>query len=207
LSNNVYECLFLLDSNRYARDTQAVSAGLNEMVDKLDGEVLATRLWNEQRLAYPIRGHRKGTYWITYFKMEGGRLGEFERACKLNTNVLRSLTLAVDSRLVDVLVAHVLGEATTEEVEEAQQAVAAEEASTDTPAEEAPAEEAPAEEAPAEEAPAEEAPAEEAPAEEAPAEEAPAEEAPAEEAPAEEAPAEEAPAEEAPAEEDSKASE
>lgn len=125
MSNNVYECLFLLDSNRYARDPQAVSSGLNEMIEKLDGEILATRLWNEQRLAYPIRGHRKGTYWITYFRMDGGRLTEFERACKLNANVLRNLTLAVDARLVDVLVAHVLGEATAEDVEEAQQDAAA----------------------------------------------------------------------------------
>ena len=109
MSQNVYECLFLLDSNRYARDPNGVSAGLTETVEKLDGEVLASRLWNEQKLAYPVNGHRKGTYWIIYFRNEGSRLPEFERACRLNDNVLRNLTLAVDPRLVDALVSHVKG--------------------------------------------------------------------------------------------------
>lgn len=111
MAQNVYECLFILDSNRYARDPNGVSAAIPEMVEKLDGEVLANRLWNEQRLAYPIDGHRKGTYWLTYFRIESTRLSEFNRACQLNDNILRNLTLKVDPRLVDTLVAHASGKA------------------------------------------------------------------------------------------------
>ncbi|MFP6649268.1 MAG: 30S ribosomal protein S6, partial [Pirellulaceae bacterium] len=117
MSQKVYECLFLLDSNRYARDPGSVSTGLNETIEKLDGEVLATRLWNEQKLAYTVNGHRKGTYWIVYFRIDGNRIPEFERACRLNDNILRNLTLAVDPRLVDVLVSHVQGNATEADVE------------------------------------------------------------------------------------------
>lgn len=46
------------------------------LVQKLEGEVLVSRLWNDQKLAYPIDGHRKGTYWLTYFKLNGQRLTE-----------------------------------------------------------------------------------------------------------------------------------
>jgi small subunit ribosomal protein S6 len=109
LAQNVYECLFILDSNRYARDPNGVSAAIPEMVQNLKGEVLANRLWNEQRLAYPINGQRKGTYWLTYFRLESTRLTEFNRACQLNDNILRNLTLKVDPRLVDTLVAHASG--------------------------------------------------------------------------------------------------
>jgi small subunit ribosomal protein S6 len=109
LAQNVYECLFILDSNRYARDQNGVSAAIPEMVEKLGGEVLANRLWNEQRLAYPINGHRKGTYWLTYFRLDSTQLAEFNRACQLNDNILRNLTLKVDPRLVDTLVAHASG--------------------------------------------------------------------------------------------------
>ena len=109
MARNVYECLFILDSNRYARDPNGVSAAIPEMVKNLSGEVLANRLWNEQRLAYPINGHRKGTYWLTYFRLESTRLSEFNRACQLNDNILRNLTLKVDPRLVDTLVDHALG--------------------------------------------------------------------------------------------------
>ena len=48
--------MFVLDSNRYARDQTGVSNKLTETVTELGGEVLASRLYNEQKLAYPIRG-------------------------------------------------------------------------------------------------------------------------------------------------------
>jgi small subunit ribosomal protein S6 len=113
LANNVYECLFILDSNRYARDPHAVSGTLPGIVQNLGGEVLANRLWTEQKLAYPIRGHRKGTYWLTYFRLDSGKVGEFNRACQLNENILRNLVVRVEPRLVDVLVSHALGKRAT----------------------------------------------------------------------------------------------
>jgi small subunit ribosomal protein S6 len=84
--------LFILDSNRYARDASGVSGTIPSMIEKLGGEVLANRLWNEQKLAYPIKGHRKGTYWLTYFRLDSARLTEFNRQCRLNENILRNLT-------------------------------------------------------------------------------------------------------------------
>ncbi|MGE0757407.1 MAG: 30S ribosomal protein S6 [Pirellulaceae bacterium] len=105
----VYETLFILDSNRYARDASGVSGTIPAMIEKCGGEVLANRLWNEQKLAYPIKGHRKGTYWLTYFRLDTNRLAEFNRQCQLNDNILRNLTLAVEPRLVNVLVAHASG--------------------------------------------------------------------------------------------------
>lgn len=106
---NVYESLFILDSNKYARDQGGVAGTIPTMIEKLGGEILANRLWNEQKLAYPIRGHRKGTYWLTYFRLDCEKLTEFDRQCRLNENILRSLTLVVEPRLVDVLVAHAKG--------------------------------------------------------------------------------------------------
>jgi len=112
LATNVYECLFILDPNRYARDPHAVSATIPVMVEKCEGEILANRLWNEQKLAYPINGHRKGTYWLTYFRMESTQLPLFNRSCQLNDALLRHMVTKVDPRLVDILVAHARGERT-----------------------------------------------------------------------------------------------
>ncbi|MFT5526896.1 MAG: small subunit ribosomal protein S6, partial [Pirellulaceae bacterium] len=74
MAQNVYECLVILDSNRYARDPASVSAQIPEMVQKSGGEVLASRLWQEQKLAYPINNQRKGTYWLTYFRLESEKV-------------------------------------------------------------------------------------------------------------------------------------
>lgn len=111
MAQNVYETLFILDSNRYARDPGGVSGSITEMVEGSGGKVLASRLWNEQKLAYPIEGHQKGTYWLTYFEMDSGRVDELNRKCQLSEAVVRQMTLKIDPRLVEPMVAHARGEA------------------------------------------------------------------------------------------------
>ena len=112
MPQNVYECLIIFDSNRYARDPNGVSNSIPATIQELGGEILAHRLWSEQRLAYPINGQRKGTYWLTYFRVDSSRLKEFDRACQLNEAILRKMVLLVDPRLVTVLVDHALGKGT-----------------------------------------------------------------------------------------------
>lgn len=107
--SSVYETLVIFDSNKYAQDPAKVGNQIAALVQKLGGEVLVSRLWNDQKLAYPIDGHRKGTYWLTYFRLEGDKIKEMNRDLRINETVIRSLTLAVDPRLVDALVEHAKG--------------------------------------------------------------------------------------------------
>lgn len=106
MAENFYEGMFILDSNRYSRESQNVASQVNQMIEAAGGHMMVSRVWEERRLAYPIQGHRKGTYWLTYFRLEGAKLTELERACQLNDNVLRVLFLRVDARIIDALVAH-----------------------------------------------------------------------------------------------------
>ena len=106
MAENVYEGMFLLDSNRYGRDSAAVSGQIPEMIEKVGGEMLVSRLWEERRLAYTIKGHRKGTYWLTYFRLDGGELASLERQCHLSDSIIRTLFLKVDPRIVDAVVEH-----------------------------------------------------------------------------------------------------
>jgi len=108
--------MFILDPNSYARDPGGVSGRIPKMVQDCDGEMLASRLWNEQKLAYPIKGRRKGTYWLSYFRMDSDRVVDFNRACRLNDSILRNLTLKVEPRLADALVAHARGESPVSDV-------------------------------------------------------------------------------------------
>ena len=100
--------MFILDSNRYGRDPETVSGQIPAMIEKLGGEMLVSRLWEERRLAYPIKGQRKGTYWLTYFRLDSSRLGDLRRQCQITEDILRVLFLKVDPRIVDALVAHAL---------------------------------------------------------------------------------------------------
>ena len=102
----VYEGMFLLDSNRYGRDPEGVAGQVPGMIREAGGEVLVSRMWEERRLAFPIKGRRKGTYWLTYFRMDGGKLGDLKRKSQLNENVLRALFIKFDPGIVDTLVEH-----------------------------------------------------------------------------------------------------
>jgi small subunit ribosomal protein S6 len=110
--SNVYEGLFIFDSNRYSRDPGGVSGQVADFVQKLGGEVLVTRLWEERRLAYPINGQRKGTYWLSYFRLEGTQVGPLERECQLSESIMRSLVIKIDPRIVETLVSHATTSAT-----------------------------------------------------------------------------------------------
>lgn len=109
VKQSVYDCMVIFDSNKYAQDPGKVGGQITALVEKLGGEVLVSRLWNDQKLAYPIDGHKKGTYWLTYFKLDGTRLVEFNRELRINETVVRSLTLKVEPRLVEALVEHAKG--------------------------------------------------------------------------------------------------
>jgi len=108
LAENAYEGLFIFDANRCAREPANVSGQLATMIQKHGGMVLASRLWEERRLAYPINGQRKGTYWLTYFKIDSSQIEPMRRECQINENVLRELMLKIDPRIVDALVEHAL---------------------------------------------------------------------------------------------------
>lgn len=117
---NSYEGMFILDSNRFNREPNVVTAEVNKLLEDQGAAVDVSRLWEERRLAYPIEGHRKGTYWLTYFKLDSGKINELNRQCLLNDSILRVLFLKIDPRIADTLVAHARGERlpTDEEADE-----------------------------------------------------------------------------------------
>ena len=102
----VYEGMFILDAGQYNRDPQAVSGQIPRMIEECGGEVLVNRLWDERRLAYPIKRQRKGTYWLTYFRVDGSKIAELTRKCRLSDSILRHLFVKIDRRIVDTLVEH-----------------------------------------------------------------------------------------------------
>jgi small subunit ribosomal protein S6 len=108
LAQHVYEGMFILDSNRYARDAGAAVSQIPSTVEQFGGKMLASRLWEERRLAYPIKGQRKGTYWLTYFKLDPGQVDALNRQFHLNEGILRSLMLKIDPRIADAMVQHAI---------------------------------------------------------------------------------------------------
>ena len=125
----VYEGLFILDANRLARDREGLPRDLNGLIEAAGGEIEVSRLWEERRLAYPIKGQRKGAYWITYFRLPTSKVTELTRSCELQEGILRQLFVRLPGSLVEPILDHAKGVAAaeTEPVAEAETAAPVEE--------------------------------------------------------------------------------
>ena len=110
MAKNTYETLLILDSNHYARDPGGVSKQVSDILTQAGGEVHVNRLWMEQKLAYPIEKHQKGTYWLAYYEIEGVKIPEIDRALQLAEPVIRHLTIKLEPRLVEPILANARGE-------------------------------------------------------------------------------------------------
>src|SRR5215469_7294594 len=107
MAANVYEGLFIFDSDLYAKGPDEISSQVASIVEQFGGEVLLSQMWDEQRkLAYPIKGHRRGAYWLAYFRIEPSAVKDLTRQFQLSDSILRFLILLVEPRLVDTLVEH-----------------------------------------------------------------------------------------------------
>jgi small subunit ribosomal protein S6 len=120
LQTQVYEGLFIFDSNKFARNQTGLPGEVEKMITDVGGEVLVSRLWEERRLAYPIAGQRKGTYWLLYFRGKTSEIGPLNRKCEIHDGILRQLVLKIHPSLVEPILEHAAGVPETPEVEEQQ---------------------------------------------------------------------------------------
>ena len=102
----VYEGMFILDAKWYSSQSAAASNYVHKIIENAGGKLLASRLWEERRLEYPIKGYRRGAYWLTYFKIDSSKVEEIYHTCELSEKIIRSLILKVDPKIVDPLVEH-----------------------------------------------------------------------------------------------------
>lgn len=104
LTEYMYEGLFLLDSNRYASDSEGMQQNLLGLLDRVGAKVVAHRPWQDGKLSYPIAGHRKGLYYLVCFTMDGSQMPELDRLGKLNDQLLRHMVLRHPKVIFDAMV-------------------------------------------------------------------------------------------------------
>jgi small subunit ribosomal protein S6 len=98
--------MFIFDSNRFARERAGLPSEVEKLIKAAGGEVVVTRLWEERRLAYAIGTHRKGTYWLMYFRAPSSAIAPLNRQFELQEAIIRHLVLKVHPHLVDAVLEH-----------------------------------------------------------------------------------------------------
>lgn len=89
-----YEAMFLVDAGNH--EYEDAFAPVRDVLKRVEAEVLTIKPWDERRLAYKIKGRKRGLYVLTYFKADPARLGELQHDIQLNESVLRAMVLSAD---------------------------------------------------------------------------------------------------------------
>ena len=120
-----YEAMFLLDSGQYAQDPAGVEDEVKSILERVGAELLVATPFQDGKLAYEIEGRRKGLHYLTFFKLDGAKVDELHRQCRLSELVLRLLVIQQDHRIFDATVEAYQGHAAeSDEAEETEAAAA-----------------------------------------------------------------------------------
>ena len=92
---NQYEAMFLFDPT-FGSSFEKCETEIRRLMQRAEGELLFCRRWEERRLAYRIRGRKRGVYVLTYFKAKPDKITPLERDAELSENILRLLVLRAD---------------------------------------------------------------------------------------------------------------
>lgn len=91
----MYEGLFLFPQSA-SGNLQEAADHVQELLKRAGAEVVSFAKWDERRLAYEIKGNKRGVYFLTYFKAEPGSLAGLERDCNLSEDLLRAMVTSAE---------------------------------------------------------------------------------------------------------------
>ena len=92
----LYEGLFLVDSADAAADWSVVTGAVEKILGRAGAEVVSLNKWDERKLAYDMKGKARGTYILSYFNCDPGRIGAIERDVQLSEQILRVMILTTE---------------------------------------------------------------------------------------------------------------
>jgi len=119
VKTNYYEGMFLLDSADFASDPDGMAKMLTDLIERVGGTIAAHRPWQDGRLAYEIKGRRKGLHYLVMFTLDTSKMVELNRSCRLNEKLLRTMFIVQPKVLFDATVASISPEAEHAEQPEA----------------------------------------------------------------------------------------
>lgn len=84
-----YEGMFLFPAGQV--DPDAAVSQVRGIIERHHGKVLVLKKWDERKLAYEIRKHKRGLYVLCYFTAPGSAVSAITRDVQLSDDLLRVL--------------------------------------------------------------------------------------------------------------------
>ena len=93
----LYECVYIARQELTVAQTEQLSKDLIKIISSNDGEIKNQEYWGLRNLAYKIRKNRKGHYSMFHIDSSSSAIIELERNMRLNEDILRYLTIKIES--------------------------------------------------------------------------------------------------------------
>ena len=90
-----YEAMFLFDPT-FAADFARVEQEVGRIMERAAGQIVMSKRWDERKLAYEIKGRKRGCYVLTFFRAPKDRIAGIERDVQLSESILRVLIFNAD---------------------------------------------------------------------------------------------------------------
>ena len=94
----LYETIFIGLSALTEEEAEAVATGVKGVVTSHGGEVEKEEDWGVKNLAYEVKHHSKGHYFLLQFRGENPTLNELDRHYRYNESIIKFQTLRVDEK-------------------------------------------------------------------------------------------------------------
>jgi small subunit ribosomal protein S6 len=91
-----YELMIVLRPDLAEDRVQATLDRVTRSISTTGGQLVKLSPWGRRRLAYPISGHREGSYYIILFDGPATCIEEIERGLRITEELLRFLVTRVE---------------------------------------------------------------------------------------------------------------
>lgn len=90
----LYEIMVLYDPADVTKDWDGLVESLSERITKLDGSIVKMEQWQEnKKLAYEVKGLRRGSYLTGYFHLDPSQVETLERNLRLDERIVRHIVV------------------------------------------------------------------------------------------------------------------
>lgn len=92
----LYETVLIIRQDVSATQAENLTNDMVGIIENGGGSIKKREYWGLRSLAYRIKKNRKGHYILLNLEADSATLNEFERLMRLNEDILRFLTIAID---------------------------------------------------------------------------------------------------------------
>jgi len=94
-----YEGMFLVDPAQHGSDPEGVEGTVKGLLEKHGAKIHDFERWDERKLAYEIKGHKRGVYLLSHFEIPGDNVVEFNNDCRITDCILRQMLVRLEDEI------------------------------------------------------------------------------------------------------------